>query len=182
MAFGVTVSCFWKLEVARLLRSAFVVALCILCFAVSQACAAPERRVALVIGNSEYKDRSLVLANPRTDASDVAEVLKSLGFEVQLQLNTGKRELDAVFERFARLAATADSALFFYAGHAIQYNGKNYLMPVDAELEDEISVRYNLVSLEDARSALGRELEGAAIPRWRRAPTPGQGPPVEIGT
>jgi uncharacterized caspase-like protein len=110
----------------------------------------------LVIGNSEYKDRSLALANPKNDAGDVADVLRALGFEVQLQLNTGKRELDAVFEKFARLAATADSALFFYAGHAIQYNGKNYLMPVDAELEDEISVRYNLVSLEDARSALDR--------------------------
>src|SRR6202165_3887283 len=64
--------------------------------------------------------------------------------------------MDGVLERFARLSANADSALFYYAGHAIQFHGKNYLMPVDAELEDEISVRYNLVSVDDARSALDR--------------------------
>jgi hypothetical protein len=153
---GMRVTLLGRGTLARLLRSAFFVTVCVLFLTADQARAAPERRVALVIGNSEYKDRSLVLANPKNDASDVAEVLRSLGFEVQLQLNTGKRELDAVFEKFARLAATADSALFFYAGHAIQYSGKNFLMPVDAELEDEFSVRYNLVSLEDARSALDR--------------------------
>jgi uncharacterized caspase-like protein len=45
---------------------------------------------------------------------------------------------------------------FFYAGHAIQYQGKNFLMPVDAQLEDEISIRYNLVSVDDVRSTLDR--------------------------
>jgi formylglycine-generating enzyme required for sulfatase activity/uncharacterized caspase-like protein len=123
-------------------------------FEVGPAHALPERRIALVIGNSEYKDRSLALANPKNDASDIAEVLKSLDFEVRLQLNTSKRDLDASFENFARLAATADTAVFFYAGHAIQYNGKNYLIPVDVGLKDEISFRYNLVSLDVARSAL----------------------------
>ena len=151
---GMRAALFGKSTLARLLRSALFLTVCVLFLTADRARADLERRVALVIGNSEYKDRSLVLANPKNDASDVAEVLRALGFEVQLQLNTSKRELDAVFEKFARLAATADSALFFYAGHAIQYAGKNYLMPIDAEFEDEISVRYNFVSLADARSAL----------------------------
>jgi formylglycine-generating enzyme required for sulfatase activity/uncharacterized caspase-like protein len=152
VASDVTVKSFGKTDRAWSLRSAVLLILCMIVFEVGPAHALPERRVALVIGNSEYKDQSLTLSNPKNDASDIAEVLKSLDFEVHLQLNTSKRDLDASFEKFARLAATADTALFFYAGHAIQYNGKNYLMPVDAELKNEIS--YNLVSLDDARSAL----------------------------
>ena len=140
---------------ARLLISA-VVALLGVIFALGDAFALPERRVALVIGNSDYKNASLILTNPKNDASDIAGVLKSLDFEVQLVTNVGKRELDGVLERFARQASTADSALFYYAGHAIQFQGKNYLMPVDAELEDEISIRFNLVSIDEARSALDR--------------------------
>jgi Caspase domain len=141
---------------ARLLISAVLALLGVCTVALSDAYAVPERRVALVIGNSEYKNASLSLTNPKNDASAIAAVLKSLDFEVQLVTDVGKRDMDGVLERFARLSANADSALFYYAGHAIQFHGKNYLMPVDAELEDEISVRYNLVSVDDARSALDR--------------------------
>src|SRR6202048_672940 len=141
---------------ARLLISAVLALLGVCIVALSDAYAVPERRVALVIGNSEYKNSSLSLSNPKNDANAIAAVLKSLDFEVHLVTDVGKRDMDGVLERFARLAANADSALFYYAGHAIQYHGKNYLMPVDAELEDEISVRYNLVSVDDARSALDR--------------------------
>lgn len=141
---------------ARLLILAVLTLLGVSVFAPEAAYAVPERRVALVIGNSDYKNTSLTLSNPKNDASAIAAVLKSLDFEVQLVTDVGKRDMDGVLERFARLAATADSALFYYAGHAIQYQGKNYLMPVDAQLEDEISVRYNLVSVDEARSALDR--------------------------
>ena len=170
---------------ARLLVSAVFAVLTAYSFVLGAAYAAPERRVALVIGNSDYKDRSLALINPKNDADAIAGVLKSLDFEVQLVINVGKRDMDGVLERFARLAATADSALFYYAGHAIQYQGKNYLMPVDAVLEDEISVRYNLVSVDDARSALDR-VSGVQImildacrnnpiaDRFNRSPSGGQ--------
>jgi hypothetical protein len=141
---------------ARLLISAVLAFLSACTFALDSSYASPERRVALVVGNSDYKDPSLSLTNPKNDANSIAAVLKSLDFDVQLVTNVGKRDMDGVLERFARLSATADSALFYYAGHAIQYQGKNYLMPVDAELVDEISVRYNLVSVDEARSALDR--------------------------
>jgi hypothetical protein len=115
-----------------------------------------DRRVALVVGNSQYKATNEALANPRNDAQDVAAVLASLGFEVIAETDANKRAFDAALVRFARSATTADSALFFYAGHAMQYQGRNYLMPVDAELEDEVSLRYSMIAMDDVRSALDR--------------------------
>src|ERR1700719_3163335 len=115
-----------------------------------------ERRVALVVGNSNYKAANISLSNPRNDAQDISAVLATLGFEVVTAIDTSKRDMDFALQRFARLATDADSALFFYAGHAMQFQGRNFLMPTDAELEDEISVRYQTVGLEEVRAALDR--------------------------
>src|SRR5215467_20820 len=115
-----------------------------------------ERRVALVVGNGTYKVANISLANPRNDAEDVSAIPKTLGFEVVTTINASKREMDLALQRFARLATDADSALFFYAGHAMQFQGRNFLMPTDAELEDEISVRYQTVGLDEVRAALDR--------------------------
>jgi hypothetical protein len=115
-----------------------------------------ERRVALVVGNSQYKNPSLVLLNPKNDAEDVATALRALDFEVIVTVDAGKRDLDVAMTQFARLATNADAALFFYAGHALQYQGRNYLMPTDGELEDEISLRYQMVMLDDVRAAVER--------------------------
>lgn len=140
---------------ARLLISAVLAIWGIFALTTDHACAV-EKRVALVVGNSDYKDQSLSLGNPKNDANAIADVLRSLDFEVQLITNVGKHDMVGVMERFARLSVNADTALFFYAGHAIQYQGKNYLMPVDAQLEDEISIRYNLVAVDDVRMTLDR--------------------------
>jgi Caspase domain len=115
-----------------------------------------ERRIALVVGNSSYKVANLSLANPKNDAQDVSAALNGLGFEVVTVLDASKRDMDLAMQRFARLAIGADSAVFFYAGHAVQYRGRNFLMPVDAELEDEISVQYQTVAVDDVRGALDR--------------------------
>jgi uncharacterized caspase-like protein len=112
-----------------------------------------DERVALVIGNAQYKNTA-ALANPSNDASDVAEALTNLGFKVSLRLDADKREFDRAVEQFARAARTADAALFYYAGHGMQFQGRNYLVPVDAELRDEISVRYELTPIDDAKEAL----------------------------
>jgi hypothetical protein len=127
---------------------------CALLIMLSAGAATAERRVALVIGNSQYKNTSLLLSNPKNDAEDVAASLRTLGFEVILKVDAGKRDFDLAMTQFARLATSADTALFYYAGHALQYQGENYLMPTDAELEDEISVRYQTVSLDDVRVGL----------------------------
>jgi len=139
-----------------MLRSVAILLLCVVLTTLGATAATPERRVALVIGNSQYKMANISLVNPRNDAQDVASVLRNLGFEVILATDSSKRDMDVALANFARTAVNADSALFYYAGHAMQYGGRNYLMPVDAELEDEISLRYNMIQIDDVRSALDR--------------------------
>jgi Caspase domain len=137
--------------------SSWVAALCCALLALLSASAASaERRVALVIGNSQYKNSNLVLFNPKNDAEDVAASLRSLGFEVILKIDADRRDFDLAMTQFARVATYADTALFYYAGHALQHQGQNYLMPTDAQLEDEISLRYEMVSLDDVRAGLER--------------------------
>ena len=103
-----------------------------------------ERRIALVIGNSNYKVASISLSNPKNDAEDLSAALTGLGFEVVTVLDANKRDMDLAMQRFARLATGADSALFFYAGHAMQYRGRNFLMPVDVELDASDPRRRNV--------------------------------------
>lgn len=125
-------------------------------FQVAGATAFAEKRVALVVGNAAYNAAGMSLANPRNDAEDVAKVLQNLDFNVMTKVNAGKREMDQALAEFARQAKDADSALFFYAGHALQYQGRNFLIPTDADLEDAFTVRYQAVSLEDVGTALER--------------------------
>jgi uncharacterized caspase-like protein len=115
-----------------------------------------DRRIALVVGNSNYNNPSLALSNPKNDAEDVAAALRSLGFEVVQAIDANKRDLDLSMAKFARLATDSDAALFYYAGHALQYQGRNYLMPTDAEVEDEVSLRYQMMPIDDVRAALDR--------------------------
>ena len=90
--------------------SSWVAALCsavVMVLSVSAAWA--ERRVALVVGNSQYGDSSLVLSNPRKDAEDVAATLRSLGFEVTLALDATKRDFDLAMTGFTRAAIDAEA-------------------------------------------------------------------------
>jgi formylglycine-generating enzyme required for sulfatase activity len=114
------------------------------------------RRVALVVGNGNYQEGGTSLVNPPNDANDVATALTSIGFEVATVVDATKRDMDAALQRFARMANSADTALFFYAGHALQFQGINYLMPVDGKLQDEISISFEMVKVDDVQSALNR--------------------------
>ncbi|WP_395667082.1 caspase domain-containing protein, partial [Methylocella sp.] len=115
-----------------------------------------ERRVALVMGNAAYKNPELVLPNARNDAEDVAAALKKLGFEVLLETDVDLAAAGKAIQQFARLAADADASLFFYAGHAVQHQGHNYLLPVDAEINDEISLAFGAVGVDNVRGVLDR--------------------------
>src|SRR5262245_44287598 len=106
----------------------FVLVLCTLVGLVAPAAA--EKRIALVIGNGAYQ-HTAALPNPRNDAADVAGALTRLGFETIFETDLGKAGMDEVMIRFARTARGSDVALFYYAGHAMQFGGVNYLMPVD---------------------------------------------------
>lgn len=110
-------------------------------------------RVALVIGNAKYRN-TVPLANPGNDAVEIAAVLRRLGFEVMERQDLDKPGLEQNLAKFARLARTADAALIYYAGHGLQYQGQNLLVPVDAKLEDEVSLQFELTRLDDVVGAL----------------------------
>ncbi len=109
-------------------------------FLMSVAPAAADKRVALVIGNGAYRNAPR-LPNPPNDAQDVAAALKRSGFDTIVGLDLDRAGMDAAAIRFARSARDADVALFYYSGHAMQYAGINYLVPVDARLTDEADLR-----------------------------------------
>ena len=91
-------------------------------------------KVALIIGNSKYKEAPL--KNPGNDAKAIGESLTSLGFEVTLRLDTPKALMDAAISAYVNTLATRKCVgLFYYAGHGIQLAWKNYLLPVDANID-----------------------------------------------
>jgi Caspase domain len=106
-----------------------------------------ETRVALVIGNGDYRNTTK-LSNPRNDATDVAAALKRMGFSTIVGLDLDKAGMDDVEIRFARAARNADMAIFYYSGHAIQYAATNYLLPIDAQIRDSADLR-RLAKVDD---------------------------------
>jgi Caspase domain len=106
-----------------------------------------DNRVALVIGNGAYA-RVPHLPNPVHDAEDVAAALKRSGFEIMVATDLDKAGMDEAMIKFARAARTADVAMFYYTGHALQFGGINYLVPVDAQLNDEADLR-RMVRVDD---------------------------------
>jgi hypothetical protein len=106
-----------------------------------------DNRVALVIGNGTYA-RVPHLPNPMHDAEDVAAALKRSGFEIMVAIDLDKAGMDEAIIKFARSARTADVAMFYYTGHALQFGGVNYLVPVDAQLNDEADLR-RMVRVDD---------------------------------
>jgi uncharacterized caspase-like protein len=112
-----------------------------------------EKRVALVIGNSAYRNAP-ALANPRNDAEALAESLKRLNFEVIAGSDLDKAGMERLLRRFSDALERADVALAFYAGHGLQVHGRNYLVPIDAKLEKENDLRFDAVSLDDLQQLM----------------------------
>lgn len=95
----------------------------------------PERRVALVIGNSRYE--SAPLRNPVNDANLVAGTLREIGFEVIERTDVNLREMQLAVREFSRKIQNGAVGLFYYAGHGMQSGGRNFLIPVGAQIEAE---------------------------------------------
>jgi uncharacterized caspase-like protein len=106
-----------------------------------------QRKVALVIGNEAYT-HAVPLKNPKNDANAMAEMLQRIGFSVISGTDLSKRQMEQKAREFIREARHADVALFFYAGHGIQVAGKNYLVPVDAAVQESDAVDFELVNLD----------------------------------
>ena len=115
-----------------------------------------EQRLALVVGNSAYTKVS-ALPNPVSDAKLIADSLTKAGFDVTTALDVTQRDLKRAVRDFSqKLESTGPDGvgLFYYAGHGLQVNGTNYLVPVDAGIETEGDVAIETVSLNDVMSAL----------------------------
>jgi tetratricopeptide (TPR) repeat protein len=117
---------------------------------------AREVRVALVIGNSAYQSAAY-LPNPRRDAQAVADALRQAGFQtVQLAVDLDRNAMMKALRSFRDEVDSADWALIYFAGHGMEINGVNYLIPVDAKLADERDVWAETVRYEDMLSASER--------------------------
>jgi uncharacterized caspase-like protein len=108
--------------------------------------AAPESRVALVIGNAAYAQEPL--RNPVNDARAIARSLRALGFTVLLHENATKKTMEQAVLDYGRRIAAGGVGLFFYAGHGMQVRGRNYLVPVDARIDEEAMTRVAAVDLD----------------------------------
>jgi uncharacterized caspase-like protein len=105
------------------------------------------KRVALVIGNSAYVHTG-TLANPKNDATDVPAALKKSGFEVLAAFDLDKASFDRKVRDFASALTGSEAGVFFYAGHGLQVAGKNYLVPIDAELTTAEALEFEMVQLD----------------------------------
>ena len=105
--------------------------------------AASKRRVALVIGNGGYASNPL--RNPVNDARAMAQVLGRLGFAVTLKTDVDQRDMERAINRFGKSLPKDGVALFFYAGHGLQINGRNYLIPIGKQISDAADVKYDAV-------------------------------------
>jgi Caspase domain len=115
-----------------------------------------EQRVALVIGNSRYRNAS-PLPNPDNDAQSIAQLLNSAGFEVVTANDLTQNDMIGVVQDFtARVAARGPNtvAMVYYAGHGVQLEGENYLIPVDAKVSSPLDLVNSSVRLVDILATL----------------------------
>lgn len=109
--------------------------------------ASAEERIALVIGNSDYRNVGK-LPNPVNDAADMAESLTRLGFNVKHLSNVDYDSFRHALIEFGNAAKTADKAVIFYAGHGVEIDGKNWLIPVDATIKSAVDIYAEAINLE----------------------------------
>ena len=102
-------------------------------------------RSALVIGNAGYE--SAPLRNPVNDAREMANTLQGLNFQVELLEDASQKQMKRAIDRFGEKLRNGGVGLFYYSGHGIQVSGRNYLVPVNAEIVSEPDVEYESVDV-----------------------------------
>jgi uncharacterized caspase-like protein len=111
------------------------------------------KKVALVIGNGAYA-HAVMLPNPVGDGKLIAETLRSAGFSVIAGSDLDKSSMTKLIDQFTEAAYDADIAVVFYAGHGLQVDGRNYLIPIDAELEKAAQLQTRTIPVETVLAAL----------------------------
>lgn len=117
--------------------------------------ASAGQRVALVIGNASYA-HAASLANPLNDATDIGAALDRLGFAVTRLDNADEREMRLGLKQFSLAASASEMAVVFYAGHGIEVEKRNFLIPVDAHLLSDADVEFETVPLDLLSRAVER--------------------------
>lgn len=140
-----------------------------------QPASAQDKRVALVIGNADYRN-IFKLKNPVNDAADIGAALSRMGFSVTVLNNvTAKRMRDAL-TAFGGMAKQTDYAVVFYAGHAIQAHGVNWLIPVDGSVDTLLDVANHSITLDEivGQMADAEQLAVVLLDAARNNPFPDQ--------
>ncbi len=132
----------------RAFRRAVFLILLLTGWGIGAGCAYAEKRVALIIGNSNY-EKVARLSNPANDAALIAETFKSAGFgSVELRRDLKAGEMRRALREFIDNSREADVAVVYFAGHGMEVDGNNYLVPVDAVLERDVDIYDEALSLE----------------------------------
>ena len=116
----------------------------------------PDKRVALVIGNSAYQ-HAAPLANPKHDARDLSVALLELGFEVVDGFDLDHQGMQSTLRAFSQKLDGASMAVFFYAGHSLQVDGHNYMIPVDTRLDSPEDLEFEAVDMNQVLVMLERQ-------------------------
>jgi peptidoglycan hydrolase-like protein with peptidoglycan-binding domain len=114
-----------------------------------------ERRVALVVGNAGYGPKVGPLRNPANDATDIAAALRDVGFDVALRLDVDRDQLRRAVIDFGRSLQKGGVGLFYFSGHAVQLDGRNYMIPLGAEVEHADYVGLETVDIDEVLARMG---------------------------
>ncbi|MBF0266337.1 MAG: SUMF1/EgtB/PvdO family nonheme iron enzyme [Gammaproteobacteria bacterium] len=141
-----------------LLKNSFII-LFISSIILSHHAYAKQNKIALVIGNSNYKDTPL--RNPVNDAQDIANELKKYGFVVQKLIDADLKQMKKAIHRFGRKISQENSVgLFFFAGHGLQIKNVNYLVPINANIASEADVEFEAVDANRILSQMSQAENG----------------------
>ena len=122
-------------------------------FVLSSGAYAGEERVALIIGNSEYTAVPR-LPNPKNDAGDLARALTQIGFKVTTKTDLDFQSMRLAIQNFSESSSEAEISLVYYAGHGIEIDNTNYLIPVNAELKRDVDVEFEAIRLDAVLGSL----------------------------
>ena len=106
-----------------------------------------EQRVALVIGNNDYRGRLSKLNNPINDSRALKDILETRGFEVIYSEDGGKKSMKQNLDKFYSKIAKGGVGMFYFSGHGIEVDGQNYLIPIDAKIEAKSDTEYEAIAL-----------------------------------
>lgn len=143
----------------RLTCQAYTLTVAFCCLVAAQTEGVPRsqtHRIALIIGNKDYARPDWTLANPINDARAMAAALIAVDFEPRLVLNATLAEMRQAVKDLADAVRPGDVVVFYYAGHGVQLQGEDLLIPVDFSADDESSARVASYSVESVRSTLER--------------------------